>query len=90
MLCSQLLCGYGHHCPTLQIRQRQPREAQLLAHSHTVESGSELNSLSPGLTLFTVGLSFKVVFNAIYLNEMDGGFKIVGHGEAEDRAQSGL
>lgn len=34
--------------------------------------------------------SFKVVFNAIYINEMDGGFEIAGHGEAEDRAQSGL
>lgn len=50
---------------TLYIRQVRPRETELLAQNHTAnpigaaDSGFEPSAVSPGLTLFTVGLGFK-------------------------------
>lgn len=46
-----------------------------------MELGFELNSLTPGLTLFSVGLSFRVVFNAIYLMRWMGVSRLWGTGK---------
>ena len=54
----------------------RPREAELVAHNHA--AGPAL-VVEPAFELFTAGLSFKTVFNALRLNGAERG---VGIGRA--------